>query len=194
MALVVVGGQTKHVGKTTLICNLIRRFSSARWIAVKFTPHSHHPDNCKLIARGPEWSIWEQLPGSQTGDTARFLQAGALRSLMVISEAQFSSEACSRLQLEFAHGRDIIAESSSAALLLKPDLSLMMIDFCNEDFKASAKAHQQIADALIVRGEASEGVADLTAKMGIPVFPSLPDSLDPALALLVESAIVRKAC
>lgn len=193
MALLAVGGQTKHVGKTTLICNLLRRFSDMRWIAVKFRPHQHDGAHCKLIAQGSGWAIWEQLAESQIGDTARFLQAGAWRSLLVVGEEEDSfSQVFARLQQEFGPEENVIVESSRAALLLRPDLSLLVVDPSNEDFKVSAKPQLQTADALVVRGKEGNEDAE-TTRLGIPVFCSLPNSVDDALASFVSKAITKNS-
>ncbi len=54
--IVVVGANARKVGKTTLICAIIRAFPEFGWQALKITPHAH---------RQP------------SGDTGRFLAAGA---------------------------------------------------------------------------------------------------------------------
>ena len=52
MAIIVVGGSNRGVGKTTLVCGLIRALTEYRWAAVKITPHLHtrsrSPDAPKL--------------------------------------------------------------------------------------------------------------------------------------------------
>ncbi len=54
--IVVVGGNARGVGKTTLICSMIRAFPHFAWQALKVTPHHHL---------------------QESGDTERFLAAGA---------------------------------------------------------------------------------------------------------------------
>ena len=52
MAIIVVGGSNRGVGKTALVCGLIRAFRQYRWAAVKITSHLHTqsclPDAPKL--------------------------------------------------------------------------------------------------------------------------------------------------
>ena len=60
--IVVVGGSSRKAGKTTVICEIIAATSGAQWTAVKVTPDVHVP--------GP------------TGDTGRYLAAGAVRSML----------------------------------------------------------------------------------------------------------------
>ena len=73
MAIIVVGGSGRDVGKTALICGLITALPEFRWTAVKITTHFHgHPE-----------PIWEETEPGQTTDTARYLAAGAARALLV---------------------------------------------------------------------------------------------------------------
>ena len=55
--IVVVGGNARGVGKTTLICAILRAFPQGQWRALKVTPHHHL---------------------QESGDTQRFRAAGAL--------------------------------------------------------------------------------------------------------------------
>jgi len=73
MAVIVVGGSGKGVGKTALVCGLIRALPELRWTAVKISSHEH----------GDPGEIWEAaIAGSET-DTARYLDAGAKRAFLV---------------------------------------------------------------------------------------------------------------
>src|SRR5438270_2293725 len=121
MALILVGGQTKNIGKTTLICNIITAFRQFRWPAVKLSPHFHDPGDCELVAQDSGWSIWQQCSPERVSDTARFLDAGADRALLVQAEEQHLQEACAALKRECANA-NLIVESSSAAEFLDADL------------------------------------------------------------------------
>ena len=39
MAVVVVGGQSRKVGKTSVVCGLIAALPEMRWTAIKLTQH-----------------------------------------------------------------------------------------------------------------------------------------------------------
>lgn len=43
MAIVVIGGSNRGVGKTALVCALIRALPEYHWVAVKITTHDHRP-------------------------------------------------------------------------------------------------------------------------------------------------------
>jgi hypothetical protein len=193
MALIVVGGQAKDVGKTTLICNVIRQFPDLRWLAIKFSPHHHLSDDCTLLAKDSRWSIWEQLPASHDSDTARFLTAGAARALLVLHQEDSICQVCSRLKQELATDEHAIVESSQSDSALKPDLSLLIVDSANEDFKVSATKQLATADALIARGTTTAKITRVGTERRIPIFKSFVDRLDPALALFLHERLATGA-
>jgi len=67
MAIVVVGGSGRGVGKTALVCGLIAALPEFNWTAIKITGHDH----------GQPKPVWEETQPGQGTDTARFLAAGA---------------------------------------------------------------------------------------------------------------------
>src|SRR5665213_4342340 len=98
MATVVIGGQASGVGKTSVICGLMAAMPERRWTAIKITQCSHQGGggkrcDCGLDGRG--FAIGEEvgdaLPPKRSlsgapvdpchSDTARYLTAGAARSL-----------------------------------------------------------------------------------------------------------------
>ena len=112
MAIIVVGGSGKDVGKTALVCGLIAALSEFRWTAVKITSHRYG---------GPESIVEETEPGQGT-DTARYLAAGAHRALLVTS--QDGKIPLQELWRAVGDGADLIFESNSIAAQLRPDLCL----------------------------------------------------------------------
>jgi hypothetical protein len=78
MATVVVGGSNRGVGKTALICGLIAALPEFRWTAIKITGHDH----------GQPKPVWEETEPGQGTDTARYLAAGAERSLLLASSPE----------------------------------------------------------------------------------------------------------
>jgi hypothetical protein len=71
MAIIVVGGSNRGVGKTTLVCGLIAALPEYRWNAVKITTHDHpqttvSPDGSKAdeglaTARDPRAPFFRQI-------------------------------------------------------------------------------------------------------------------------------------
>lgn len=180
MLVIVVGGQTKDVGKTTLVCNIVSAFRERAWTAVKISDHRHEVSGCRLLAEGTGWSILEQRSLDDASDTVRYLQAGAARALLVQADEKATREAVASLP-PFLSGNAIV-ESNRAREFLSPDLFLLVVD-AERDFKPSARAQLERADVLIYRGE-------LRSKFDKPSFSASEEGLDSRLVSLIRARIM----
>ncbi|HEU5232855.1 MAG TPA: hypothetical protein VFU50_08350 [Terriglobales bacterium] len=190
MALIVVGGQAKHVGKTTLVCEIIRHFVSAHWTAAKITSHSHQPQECLSIASESGWTIWEQSASDSHVDTARYLEAGAVRSMLVSTESESLAAACVALKAEFSANDNAIVESTAGAELLAPDLFLLVMDPGSDEIKAAASEQLARANALLVSAEARSSSAVKCPKH-IHAFSRVRNGIDVGLAKMIGE-LLRK--
>lgn len=188
MPLIMVGGQTKDVGKTTLVCNIIAAFPQFRWTAVKFTRHFHLPENSRLLVKGKDYSFWEQTSAGNTSDTARYVSAGAECALLIQVADGKMKEACTAVHKELSPRTHILVESSGAAEFLSPDLYLMVLDSAKSDFKYSAREMLGDVDGFILREAGGEVPRELQAHQK-PSYRSMPDRLDPALAVVVARVL-----
>jgi len=172
--LVVVGGHTRSIGKTQLVCDIITALPQSAWIAGKITQYGHgvcaqngHDCDC-----APDEHIcaisWESSQDSGT-DSARFLAAGARRSFWLRTKQGYLAEGLPLLREAFLEAssdgtRDaplnVIVESNSLLQFLKPSLYLAVLDSSKADFKDSARLVLDRADAYIFRrGLEDSGVA-----------------------------------
>ncbi len=157
MAIVVVGGQTRNIGKTSAIAGLIAALPELQWTAFKITQFGHgicsangKPCDCET---GPHTIAISEERDSATGtDSARFLAAGAVRSFWVRTRQGQLASAMPRIRKELAATTNAIIESNSIIGLLKPDLYLTVLDPSNEDFKLSAEKFLEKADAVLWSG------------------------------------------
>ena len=163
--VIVVGGHTRSIGKTQLVCDVIRAFPKANWIAGKITQYGHGvcAENGKNCDCAPDEHIcaieWEALPQSGT-DSARFLAAGAKRSFWLRTKQGFLAEGLplmrdalnQTLSETDEDSPSLILESNSLLQFLKPSLYFAVIDPAREDFKDSARVALDRADALVLRG------------------------------------------
>jgi hypothetical protein len=139
MATVVIGGQARKVGKTSVVAGLIAALPDFRWTAVKVSGHEH----------GQGWGITEEQDRTGNRDTSKFLAAGAPRALWVRAEASHLGEAS--VELKRALGpSNVIIESNSIVKFLRPDVYLVVLDPPVEDFKDSARELLPAADAFIL--------------------------------------------
>ena len=163
--VVVVGGHTRSIGKTQLVCDVIAAFPDANWIAGKITQYGHgvcaqNGENCDCAPTEHACALdWETHSDSGT-DSARFLVAGARRSFWLRTKQGFLAEGLPLLRTALRQiGVDgtggtipLILESNSLLQFVKPSLYFAVFDPAKEDFKDSARVALDRADALILRG------------------------------------------
>jgi hypothetical protein len=155
--LVVVGGHSRNIGKTSLVAGIIRRLRDRRWVAVKITQYGngvceHHEGDTKCGCEpesGEPFALSEEYEPNKT-DTGRFLAAGAERSFWLRAPAGELRRAADTVRKVLGQGDNVIVESNSVVELVQPDLFLMLLDFSCEDFKPSSLRFLDRADAFVV--------------------------------------------
>lgn len=189
MAIVVIGGHSRSVGKTSVVAGLIAAIPGRNWTAVKVTQYGHGicsnhggPCGCAVDDQAHSFAINEEHDGSGESDTSRFLVAGAKRSLWVRTRQGFLAEAMPDLRRELASAENAIIESNSILKFIRPDLYLTVLDFATADFKRSARDFLDRADAVILHmppewsREVQPSWADVSLKpvQGRPTFRIRP--------------------
>ncbi len=206
MALVVVGGHTRNIGKTSVMAGLIAALGERRWVAMKITQFGHgicsaDGKECGCATADHTVAISEeQVRGSGT-DTSRYLEAGAERSVWVRTRQGSLHEAMPRLRAEFTRaageGRDVMVESNSLLRFVRPEVFVSVLDPGVEDFKGSARRYLDRADAILmpreVVGEAgwSEEVRRVVAGLRVVRF-SAPEYVTSELVTIVRAQIGAK--
>jgi hypothetical protein len=179
--IIVVGGHTRSIGKTQLVCDVIAAFPDKNWVAGKITQYGHgvcaqNGENCDCAPTEHICALdWETRTDSGT-DTGRFLAAGARRSFWLRTKQGFLAEGLPLLRAAVKEAGaascgdlpTLILESNSLMQFLKPSLYFAVIDPAKEDFKDSARAALDRADALVLRGPASPFSASAPAWTHLP--------------------------
>jgi hypothetical protein len=179
--VIVIGGHTRSIGKTQLVCDVIGAFPSANWIAGKITQYGHgvcaqNGENCDCAPTEHVSALnWETHADTGT-DSARFLAAGAHRSFWLRTKQGFLAEALPLLRAAVEQARatsygqlpTLILESNSLLQFLKPSLYFAVVDPSKEDFKDSARAVLDRADALVLRGSTAGFSASTPAWTQLP--------------------------
>lgn len=155
MALVVIGGHSRSVGKTSVVAGLISALREFDWTAVKITQYGHgvcsaNGQACDCATDDHSWAISDEHDRSGGSDTSRFLAAGAARALWVRTEQGRLAEAMPELRRRLESSADTIVESNSVLKFMRPDLYLTVLDPETADFKNSAREFLDRADALIL--------------------------------------------
>jgi len=156
MAIVVVGGHTRNIGKTSVVAGIIARMPEMRWTAMKITQYGHgicsaNGEACDCATADHSIAITAERDAETGTDSARFLKAGAVRSLWVRTRQGSLAEAMPGVRKEIARAENVIIESNSVMQFLQPDVFLSVLDYATADFKPSALAALDRADAILVR-------------------------------------------
>jgi hypothetical protein len=153
MPILVIGGNSRKVGKTSVVAGLIAALPAFHWTALKITEHRHNAA-CDAATADQSWAISEEEDRSGKSDTSRFLVAGAKHSWWIRTDPGCLEEAMPRIREIVASAQYAIIESNSILRFLKPDLYLTVLDPQAPDFKASAQTYLDQADAVLLHSEA----------------------------------------
>jgi hypothetical protein len=182
VALVVIGGHSRSVGKTSVVAGLISALPEFEWTAAKITQFGHgvcaaNGEACDCATGDHSWAISEERDRSNESDTSRFLVAGAKKVFWVRTEQGRLAEAMPSFRSRLEGARNIILESNSVLKFLRPDLYLTVLDPATADFKNSAREFLDRADAVILhdspKGATWQSVS-LKPVAGVPLFRIVP--------------------
>ena len=186
MAVVVIGGHSRSVGKTSVVAGLIAALPEYHWTALKITQYGHgvcslNGEACHCATEDHSWAISEEKDRSGDSDTSRFLVAGAVRAWWVRTEQGRLAEAIPTIRRRLAESENTILESNSILKFVRPDLYLTVLDPATADFKRSAQEFLDQADAVILHasknpdgGTAAWTGISLKPVAGCPVFEIHP--------------------
>jgi len=183
MAIIVVGGHSRNLGKTSVAAGLIAALPERVWTAVKITQFGHgicsvNGESCDCAVDEHTMAISEERDRSGDSDTSRFLLAGARRALWVRTKQGYLAEAMPALRQRIAGAADLMVESNSIMKFLRPDLYLTVLDYETADFKTSAREFLDLADAVLLhensRAQPKWDGVSLKLLQGKPVFRVRP--------------------
>jgi hypothetical protein len=150
--LLIVGGTARNVGKTELVCRIIKKISAdIRVYALKVSAifpdegiyHGDHEGD-------PEAQyLFEETRYDTAKDTSRMLRAGARKVFYLRGEDKSIYESFTRFQSELPANTAVVCESNSLAEYVQPGL-LIMVTKDGEEVKPRAKARLSQADLVIV--------------------------------------------
>jgi hypothetical protein len=202
MSLVVIGGHSRSVGKTSVVAGLISALPEYDWTAAKITQYGHgvcsaNGEPCDCATGDHSWAISEERDRSGESDTSRFLIAGASRVLWVRTEQGRLAEAMPSFRKHLESARNVIIESNSVVKFLRPDLYLTILNPVTDDFKASARQFLDRADAVILHETSEIPAWDSVSLRPIrqrPIFHiSPPPYVTPQIVDFVRSQLAVSA-
>ena len=187
MKLVVIGGHSRSVGKTSLAVGIIAASPELRWTAIKITQYGHgicsaNGHDCDCVVDEPDcpFAITPEADPDSGSDTSRFLKAGAEQVYWVRTRVGQLDLAMPELNRLLADREFVIMESNSILGFLDPDVYLPVLRFDTEDFKLSNQSYFNRASAYAVVGNGAGAAGwpgvDLGQLQRKPVFAVQPPS------------------
>jgi hypothetical protein len=198
VALVVIGGHSRNVGKTSVVAGLISALREFDWTAVKITQYGHgicsaNGEACDCATGDHSWAISEERDRSGESDTSRFLVAGALRVYWARTEQGRLAEAMPSLRARLGDSPNVIIESNSVLKFVRPDVYLTILDPDTADFKTSAREFLDRADAVLLHakpGRPAWAAVSLKPVADKPIFQITPPTyVTPEITDYVRSKI-----
>jgi hypothetical protein len=172
MKLVVVGGHSRNIGKTSVAASIISATRELGWTALKLTQYGHHMCSedgrtCDCAPENPQHpvAISRELGPDSGTDSARFLAAGAAEAWWVRTAMGKLAEAMPAIRNLMDGKSYVIAESNSVLRFLRPDLYVVVLDPDTADFKNSALENLDRADAFVEH----ESTRSTPAWNGVPL-------------------------
>lgn len=187
MTKIVIGGQSRKVGKTAVGACLIRAFPQYSWTAAKISSHRSSAPEGACVIRA-------EINRSGKSDTSRYLAAGAARSFWIqVRDGGWENAFPHICQILGSDG-NVLIESNGILRYMRPDMCLVVLHYDVADVKESLGEALSHADALLGVGSGVETPAwrDLADRFapGVPLFrTSDPSSIPPELLEFVKARL-----
>jgi hypothetical protein len=176
--IVVVGGHTRNIGKTSLAAGIVAAFPEMRWTAFKITQFGHgvcsaNGEPCDCETDDHTIAVSEERDPHSGTDTSRMLAAGAQKVYWVRTRQGQLAEAMPLLRKRMEEAENVLLESNSVLRFLRPDLYLAVLDPTIADFKPSALRYLDRADGIVF----PQRDGDPIVGSGSAVWPGISDAI-----------------
>lgn len=167
--MIMIGGNSRNAGKTTLACNIISRFSAEQEvIGLKVTSirpeeerfHGNHQEKTPV-----EFSIFEELDMNSQKDTSKMLKSGASQVFYIRTEDVFIEHAILHFRSKYINNQPIVCESRSLRKLINPGLFLMILKSANHQETKDVSDYLPKADKVFHFGENQEEISRFIASL-----------------------------
>ena len=149
--ILLVSGNGRNSGKTTLACKIIERFSKDHEITgLKISPHFHPGQkNENIIANEVRYLILQELNNNSGKDSSRMLHSGAKEVYYMQVKDDSLNDAFNTLIKTMNKNSLIVCESGGLRRLINPGAFLLLTRNDTEELKAGVKDLIHLADNII---------------------------------------------
>jgi len=151
--ILLIGGATRNVGKTTFTCSVIKNISSKHEIiGLKIKTIYEGDDFFHGKDRNPlkgNFRIIEEFDNKGNEDSMKMLKAGAKKVFRIKAKNEYLKDAFNEFMQQIPKNSYIICESNSLRNILKPVLFLMIKYKKSDEIKPSARKLEHLTDKII---------------------------------------------
>ncbi len=137
--LLLIGGSSQNVGKTTFAINLLNLFSkNYNIIAIKTSCHFHGILNTDIvISNNEEFTIVKETVTNTGKDSARMLNAGAKEVYFIQAKDEFIEKAFLYLYEKIDNNNLIICETASLRKYIIPEVFIALVNNKNHKLNSN---------------------------------------------------------
>jgi len=167
--LIIIGGSSRNVGKTTLVLALIKKYAKTAAITgLKVTsmrPGEEKFHGSHLNLKPEEFTIVEENNIHSNKDTARMLEAGARKVYYIETPDRLLREAIESFMHMHLNGNPIVCESRSLRSAVVPGLFILLKHYDPEKIKPGFSYTENLADSTFSIGQHTRNSAEIADKI-----------------------------
>jgi len=149
--LLIISGNGRDSGKTSLACEIIKKFSSRSIIAIKICPHFYPEDGgLNVVFKDTNFTIAEEKNTTSGKDSSRMLEAGADKVYFIQVKDDQLENAFAKLMTLINPKSLLICESGWLRSMVKPGVFIMANHEGREDLKENFKKLMSKADLKVI--------------------------------------------
>lgn len=167
--LIIIGGSSRNVGKTTLTVKLIEKYAgSASITGLKVTSirkgeESHHGSHADPDVQN--FRITEETTDKSSKDTARMLNAGAEKVFYIETPDHQINEAVGMFMANHNTGGPIVCESRNLRTAVIPGLFVLLKHYDASRIKPGFDYYEKLADFIFTIGPDCRNSGGLAEKI-----------------------------
>jgi hypothetical protein len=125
--MLLISGTGRKSGKTTLACQILKKFATIRSIiGLKISSHFHKPGQGLFVVKATDnYIIYEEKNRSSSKDSSRMLEAGAVKSFYIQSNSDGLNSAIIFFMNNLSNDLPIVCESSTLSSVVTPGLYII---------------------------------------------------------------------
>jgi len=169
--ILMIAGNTRHAGKTTLACGIIRKFRTHYpIIGLKVTNvktgdeafHGNHSGEAKT-----PWYVFEETDHSGQKDTSQMLQSGAERVFFIRAAEPSLKKAFNQFNKLIPPGCLIVCESRSLRQLVKPGIFIILLRDVEPVIAKDVSEYIVLADEICSHGYDPKEIDNIISRIQV---------------------------